>query len=268
MTSERYISYRHFLTDELKTRQERNRDYSMRDFANELNIRSSRLTEILNGKVGLSEDRALRVAESLKISEDEKKIFVDLVQSVHGRGTVTKKLASERLRLRFPEASQMQMDQFDSISEWYHLAIVDLIKTKGFENNPAFISRKLGISEADASMAIERLVRIGALEQVDGQLRQSTENRTTTREVPSMAIRTFHRQILQKAETALDNQELNERDFGSLVFSISKEQLPLFKEKILQLRREFKNEIASRGSDEKNAVYCFSSQLFQLTERI
>jgi len=101
MKTEKYLSYRHFLTHELEARVAQNSNYTVADFCSELNLRHSRLTEILSGKLGLSEEKAMDIADRLNLSADDKKIFVDLVQSLHGRGALVRKIAEDRLRSRF-----------------------------------------------------------------------------------------------------------------------------------------------------------------------
>lgn len=268
MPLERYLSYRHFLADELKQRQSNDRKYSVRTLAKELGVRSSRLTEILQGKVGISEDRATDIAEKLRLPEDERKVFVDLVQSVHGRGTVTKKIAKERLRQRFPEARELQLDEFELIADWYHLAILELLDVEGFEAKPEFIARKLAIPVEAATQAVERLMRLGLLRNEDGVYKRADSNRTTTQDIPSGAIRSYHRQILEKAEKALDERDVTERDFSSLVFSIPKEKVPVLKDFILRMCREFDKELEIQAATPapKESVYCFSTQFFELTE--
>ena len=106
MAQKRYLSYRHFLLSELETRQQENPNYTVTDFCAELNLKHSRLTEILRGKIGMSETRAADIARRLRLSEDEAQIFTDLVQSLHGRGSIVKKIALERLDKRFKSSAR------------------------------------------------------------------------------------------------------------------------------------------------------------------
>jgi uncharacterized protein (TIGR02147 family) len=272
MALERYLTYRNFLVDELKKRQTQDRNYSLRAFAKELNVRSSRLSEILSGKVGLSEERALHIAQSLKISDEETKIFVDLVQSTHGRGVVTKKLAAERLRQRFPEARQLQLDEIEVIADWYHSAMLELIKSDNSDHSVPYMSRRLGVPEATVQEAVERLLRLGLVAPEGAGFKLGHEHRTTVSNIPSSAIRECHRQILQKAENSLEARAVGERDFSALMFSIQKHQVPALKEFLMKMRRELKGELEQIGKtpgevpQEKDSVYCFSAQLFELTE--
>lgn len=92
------MTFRRFLMNELSQRQKRNVSYSMNAFARDLGLSSSRLSEILSGKVGISEDRAVKIADRLQLSESDKAYFVDLVQSEHSRSEVGKRAARARLQ--------------------------------------------------------------------------------------------------------------------------------------------------------------------------
>ena len=59
------------------------------------------------------------------------------------------------------------LDAFQVISDWYHLAIVELANTPDFRGEPYGIARSLGISVVEARAALERLLRLGMLARSD-----------------------------------------------------------------------------------------------------
>lgn len=267
MIPDRYINYRNFLLWELKSRQEKNPLYSMRAFARDLNVRSSRLSEILNGKVGLSEKQAFKLVEKLHLEGEDKKIFIDLVLSVSGRNTLGKKIATERLNQRFNSSRQIKVDEFSMIADWYHVAILELMSTDNFDSSADFISKRLGISKATAEEAMERLLRLGLLEQTPEGLKLSEKNRSTENDIPSQAVRDFNRQILQKATDAIETQSVDERDFASIIFPIPKAKIGDFKKLLHKLQNEFLADLDREAIQSKDSLYCLSTQLFELTEK-
>ena len=48
-------------------------------------------------------------------------------------------------------------DVFSYMSDWYHLAILELTFVKGFKSEAKWMSRRLGISEAEVKPAVDRL---------------------------------------------------------------------------------------------------------------
>jgi uncharacterized protein (TIGR02147 family) len=82
--------------------------------------------------------------------------------------------------------------------------------------------------------------------------------------VPSDAVKVYHRQLLERAKSALVFQNVEQRDFSSITVAIDPEDLPKAKEMIRAFRTEL-DETLSNGKRKKN-VYNFSIQLFRLDE--
>jgi uncharacterized protein (TIGR02147 family) len=261
-----YSDYRDLLREELATRCQVNARYSLRAFARDLAIAPSRLSEILNGKQGLSRPAAAKMAIKLGYSESETELFCDLVASQHSRSKSDREVAQIRLKKHQNDAQTLRIkaDTFQLISEWYHLAILELTNLSSFNSAPEWIARALGISEPEVVQALARLERLGFIEQKNGTI-LPVENRTSTPGgIDSESIKKFHRQILQKAINAIVMQPLDQRELSAFIISISLKQLPAAKEKIRGFWREFCTEMDK--SREKDSVYCLSMQFFNLME--
>jgi plasmid maintenance system antidote protein VapI len=96
--------FRDILSDEFLKRLKANGNYRMLDFANELGIPASRMSEIMSGRLHLSIKRALKFSEKLNFSEDEKASFLTLVnesilETKKKRSHQAKNLKDRRARL-------------------------------------------------------------------------------------------------------------------------------------------------------------------------
>jgi plasmid maintenance system antidote protein VapI len=116
-------NYRDFILRELERRQKKNPSYSLRAFARDLEMPSSRLSEILNRKMGLSEARAINLAERLNLSQPEKEYFIDLALSEHARSAVMKEMALRRVKARTELMSTIETRDLSGLSEGAHIAI-------------------------------------------------------------------------------------------------------------------------------------------------
>ena len=123
-----------------------------------------------------------------------------------------------------------------------------------------WISRELGITLAEAKAAIERLKKLEMLEEVDGKLLQTVGTLFTPTEIPSDVIKKYHQQMLQKAERALFDQEVDQRDFSSILLTMSKEDLEWAKAEIKTFRRALMERLESNPN--KKEIYCLNVQLF------
>lgn len=151
----------------------------------------------------------------------------------------------------------LKEDEFRLISEWYHLAILSLARVKNAQTDPAWIAGRLGISKQQASDALYRLKRLGIIES-GTLLRQIGDPIRVVSEVPSPAIRTYHKQILGISHQAIDDADLNHRDLSSVSLLLHPEQV----KKIAMMIEDFQTQITETMEDKKNGeVYFLNVQL-------
>lgn len=130
------------------------------------------------------------------------------------------------LRNKRPLTSQMTLDMFNIISDWYHDAILELTRVKDFQPNSEYISKRLGITKYEARCAIDRLIRIGLIEvRSDGGWIETLGDNTTALNVDytSAALRNLQRQVLHKSLDALENVQKTQRDHScAIIFKVTK----------------------------------------------
>ena len=257
--------FRDFLNREMKSRMRRNPGYSLRAFARDIEMPVSKLSEVLRGLRRLSPQTANRVAANLDLSVAEKTLFLNLVIANQNRSTTAKLEAEKNLAslAQGAEYGELDLERFKIISDWYHLAILEMTEVQGFESNASWIAGRLGIPTATASEAIERLLSFGLLEKTDGgKLRQTQINLATPTGIPSREIREHHSQILMKAEEALRDTEISERDFSAITVAFDPDEMPEVRDALKKLRRKLSEKIQDRAA--KTRVYCLAIQFFPL----
>ncbi|MFM6930466.1 MAG: TIGR02147 family protein [Bdellovibrio sp.] len=264
-SSKTSLDYRKVLLQELQTRQVRNPSYSMSAFSRDLNINPSRMSEILNGKVGLSEERAAFIAEKLKMTANERALFIDLVQSEHARSNLARIAAQKRVRDRLLNSRHISQTDFSVISEWYNLALIQLLDVEGIEHSAESFAKHLGISEDEARKALKQLEQQKYIERKGDHWSPSTPDTTTDVDISSKAIQHYNKQILDKAKEKLQATPVEKRDFSSVVFACNSEQMSYAKERIESFRRSLMKDLEEMAG--KDAVYCLSIQFFELTEK-
>lgn len=258
--------YRTILKEELAERCRQNSRYSLRAFARDINLSPSRVSEILNGKQGLSRRAAEAVADSLGYSIYEKERFCDLVASQHARSKREKQLAQARLaKYKFnTEAHQLRIDSFKAISDWYHLGILELTQVQNFQSDPRWIAKKLRISEVEVKLAIERLERLKLLTLKDGQLKLTHNEGDVLGDTPSDSIKKFHRQIMQKAQDAIYQQSFDQREYRTQILAIDRKKMKSAKRALKEFEHSFCNQMSEAGT--KDSLYCLAIQFFELAE--
>ncbi|OFZ46267.1 MAG: hypothetical protein A2381_11670 [Bdellovibrionales bacterium RIFOXYB1_FULL_37_110] len=261
--------YREVLKSKLEERCRANSRYSLNAFARDIKLPATRLCQIMQRKQGISAKKAQTIAKSLNFSDKEVEMFCSMVLASDARSKSEREIASLKLQLMFKkhENEQLIAEKFSVISDWYHFAILELTDTKEFKNNYQWIASKLGLNESLVKIAIERLIRLGLLKEVDNTLIQTYKNLITDDGVPSEAIRKFNKQILDKAKIAIDFQNVNERKIDTLTTAINQEDLEEFYKKINNFYDELDAWATQRKKNKKqDHVYCFSTQFFKLNK--
>ena len=261
-----FKDYRDILKEELAVRCQINPRYSLRAFARDMELAPSRLSEVFNGKQGLSRPVATKIADKLGYSPEERDFFCDLVESVHARKEKNRTEAIEKLKKQFNENELLVLnnDTFNLISDWYHLAILEITGIEGFRSDVSWIAKVLGVSENEVELALDRLERFGFISRKNGEIVTVEQKTSTPGKTPSDSIKKFHKQILQKAADSIYMQSLETRDISEIVVAVDRSRFQEAKDRIKEFRREFCTEMDK--SKAKDGVYCLAIQFFSLME--
>jgi uncharacterized protein (TIGR02147 family) len=229
---------------------------------------SSQVSRVLNGKRNISPDLARIVADKIFLNENEKSFFVSLVTAAGSRNRSARQKAIEQLENRteirkLSGPVQLEIDKLKTISDWYHIAILDLTTLANFTPTPSSIASYLGISRMEAKLALDRLKKLALVEKdSSGNLRKTDRYTAITSGVPNSSIRKYHKQMLSKAIQAIDEQSIEDRYIVSKSMAISKDNLESYK----NLVKKFKEELTRLVSQETdaNSLYQVNVQLFEI----
>lgn len=218
-----HINYRSFLKASLAEKIVKNPMYSLRSFAKTLGLSHTAVSLVLKGTKNISFERAMDVGTKLNLTEIEQEYFCLLVQIETVKDPEKKSSIQDRLnRLRPSKKSyDLSIDAFKAISDWYHFPILSMTRLKDFNFTHATIAHRLGITEMEVNVAIERLERLELIEIVDGKYQETKNYLMAQSSVPSTAIRTFHKQLLEKAMHAIDEHGPEEKVNGSETFAFN-----------------------------------------------
>lgn len=250
------LEIQQMLRNQFEERRSRNNKFSLRSFAKKLDMSPSAVSEILNGKRDVSLKMAEKIAFRLNLNPQESQSILGHFQKVKGPKVKNTLFGRQTI--------QLQIDQYNTMSEWHHFAILSLIETKGFQHEPKWIAARLGITTKKATDALDRLVRLELIKQTkDKKYKKTGKHFSTTTDISSQSLRKTHHQNLELAHDKLDSVELLKRDFTAMTMAVDMKKLPQAKEMIKQFRRELCDFLET---DEQTEVYKICIQLFPLTE--
>ncbi len=249
-------NFRELLRRELKLRTERNQNYSLRSFAKQLGISPSGLSMVMSGKCPVTLTFIEKVGTKLKIEDkDLHKYQLSLLKE------------KSQISYGLKDFEVIDMDRFELIKEWYHYAILNLIRTKGFQQKPSWIAKRLNITLGEAQAAVERLLKVGILVTEGGKWVDRSNKFTshTNNKKFNEAAKFNQIQIFQKAHNAIESVEFERRNHTGVTIAFALKDLERAKDFITKFRKEFMTEFDRQANAEE--VYQLSVALFPLTEK-
>lgn len=241
-------NFRDWLAHEFTSRCKKNPRYSIRAFSQLLQMDSSSVSQLLSGKRQASEKMVKRLLEILAPSPEQRRALLSPTETTQTNHDYKK----------------LTLDAYALIADWYHYAILEITYTQSFKNSPQWIAKKLNITALEAKLAIERLKRLGLLEEVEGKLvKAKTFITNFSHGDTSSALKKLQRKILEMALMAIDNTPMEEKDITSMTLAIVPEKLPEAREKIKKFRREL-SEFLENGQQKR--VYHLGIQLYPVSK--
>ncbi|MDZ4661317.1 MAG: TIGR02147 family protein [Pseudomonadota bacterium] len=241
---EHSVNVREALQREFMSRCRRNRSYSLRAFAKNLEIDQSYLSKLLRGKRDIS----------IKISQE-----------------ILQKLGFTRERVEksheTPKYLNLSNDEFEVISSWHYFAILELMKLKSFKPNIRFIADRLGLHLQEVEVSLTILERLKFIRRDRKKWHLVSRNNTwTNSKNSSFARKKLQGEILELSLRALENVSFENREHSSTTIAIDKTRLPEFKEKLKKFQHEISEFMQPTDKDGNyNEVYQLALSLFPLT---
>jgi uncharacterized protein (TIGR02147 family) len=265
---QQFSSCSEILKAELTKRQLRNSSYSMRAFARDLDLSPSHLSEAMSGNASrLSPSMAESIAARLRWEADDRQYFIDLAVMASSKNALWRDMASSRIEIYRSRQTYTDLDAetFGFISDWYHLAIVELSRLDAFEPSAGWIAAKLGLTDAQVITALAKLERLGLVRFEDDEFTVAwRQNAVPTSPKGQEGIRAFHRQMLAKASAAIDEQDVDERDLAAMIIATDSSRVPEFAELLKKMRRELTEQVKA-STTKRDALYGLCVQWFKLT---
>ena len=230
----------------------KNPQFSLRAFARLVDVSPAVLSRILSGKRRLTFNLATRIADALHLGPMERET---LYSFFIGQKEQTDEDRHEK---------ELSIDVFNAMKEWYHYGITQLLYIDSFSEDPKWIAKMLSITEIEAKLAIDRLLRLEILDRDEnGRLYRTAAHLSTSTDIASAGIRHFQKQILEKSIVSLENDDILERDITSITIAINEDRIPEAKKEIMRFRKKMAEFLAD---GEKTRVYNLGVHLIPLSK--
>jgi len=255
------MQFQDFLRSALVRRCHKNPRYSLRAFAKNLDIDCSTLSKLMNGKRPLSRKMTHILAMKLGLKQAEIKKFLE--ESARSEIAATTQTPAHSHSHTYDVLAD---DISAVISDWYHYAILELLRVDGLKLSVKTAAKALGLTVHEVSDALQRLQRLNLLKIEGHGWVDLTSGRTTdiTENATSFARKAHQKQVLEKAIAAIEDVAIEKRNNTSMTFAIDTEKLPEAIALIKKFRRQM-GELLSRG-EKRDEVYNLAVALYPISK--
>jgi uncharacterized protein (TIGR02147 family) len=261
-----------FLRRELDRRLSTNSRYSLRAFARHLGMSPGELSEVLREKRPMSAKACQKVARALDLSPAEFKHL--LVLAATATTERAERESGSPAPLRSPSVPlhlrRLDEDRFRLVSDWWCFAILNLLEVENFLWKSQEIAVRLGITQLQAQTAMDRLERLQLVRRQPPDRAVAAHDLVEhLSEVPSEAIRRYHRALLEKAVFALDSQSKEERDITGIGIAIDKKDLRAVAREIAEFQEQIIAKYGRKRRGRKfDSIYQLEVAFFRLDQEL
>lgn len=268
-----FDDYRAFLAAMVEHLRETEPRFSYRWFARRAGFSSPNFLKLVaDGDRAMSADSIDRFARGLGLDERETRHFEALVRMGIASTDGERRRWYEVLRdaRRRSPVGRLAADAFDLYARWWVVVVRELVGLSGFREDTRWIARMLrpAIDRAQARDALGLLERLGLLRREGGRLAQAERKISTGGEVHSLAVRTFHRAMLEHAARALDTVPRDRRSISALTVPLTAEQYAAVRARVDAFRRTLLEDLDEAGPEAAAAIYQVQFVLFPVTEEV
>ncbi|NCN42382.1 TIGR02147 family protein [bacterium] len=234
------------LQDHLEEARSKNPSFSLRSFAQKLQISPGALSEMLKENRKLGQKTASKIIRNLDLPNEEREKLKQMI---------SEPVAPERILL--PE------EAYELASHWHYSALLGLFDLDSPPKNSEEAAALLKLDSETCDQAVQILIEFGFLKKENEVLFSTNQHFQTTEDIPSAAFRNALKEYSERSIQALEEIETDLREITSITFDGSSEGMEFAKKEIRIFRDRLRQ--AMQGA-KRDTLYTLNIQLFPLTE--
>lgn len=265
----KFWDYRAFLKDRYGQLKETDPTFSFRSFSKDAGFGSPNyLKLVMDGKRNLSEGAIEKFARGVRLDNHESEYFKYMVAHNQCVDTSRQKIFEAKL-LYLKElfnVKDVMPELYDYYHDWYHSAILEMVKHSKIKNDPASVANQLvpAITEVESARSIALLKRLNFVQETDEGVLQETAQAPGPSDVEGAAQKIYQEQMAELGAQSIYTQPEGPRGFECVTVSLSPEKVQELKGKIGDLVKELQDQ---SWSGENDSIFQFNIQLFALTKK-
>lgn len=270
-----YTNYRSFLADYYNHRKNSHKGYSYRSFSKKAGFSSPNFLKlVIDGKRNISQEAMTKFVYALDLNEKEVEYFFALVKMNQTKSDEEKEKYFNILKSLAPHGKhrELEADSLKYLSHWMYPVIREMVLLDGYRDDPYWIARRLNgeFSQQDVVNALKFLKDKEFISRDEnGKWHAGQEMVLSSDEVRSLAIRNYHRQMLDCSKDALEKLDISSREFGALTIILPEESVEELKKKIKSFRQSLHEWAVNELGDRKGEMIVqVNFQMFPHSKKI
>jgi len=229
------------------------------------------MSQYIHGQRKLTKKSASNIITKLGLVKLDRRYFDALLEYCNANDLATAEKYFELLyAIRESEFENTHIsDQMKYFSRWIYPVIGELANLDDFEDDVDWIMTKLNhdLSRSDVAQAIALLkaLRIWVKNPTTEKFVRSKIDFSTEKEVTGIAIKSYHKEMMDQGSRSLYKLNASERSINALTLACDKKEFEALKEKISALIQDALK-IESQ-SERKSDIIQLNIQLFPFTKK-
>lgn len=270
-----YTNYRTYLDDYYKARKASRGGFSFRQFSQLAGLSSPNFFKlVIEGQRNLTEQSIEQTIAAIGLSGNAADYFRCLVQWNQAKSDKEKADWLERLQASMPahRRADLQLETMEYLSHWLYPVLREMVLWDEFRDDPYWVQRRLP-THVDLKLISQALIFLKKHEFIvkseSGAYRVRDDIILSSDEVRSLAIRNYHRHVLDQAASMLEALPMDQREFGAIIINMPEASLPEMKAKLKSFRDELMNwsMAEAKKAQGSEAVIQFNFQMYPQAKR-
>jgi uncharacterized protein (TIGR02147 family) len=273
-----YTNYRKYLLDYYEFKKAGPRGFSYRSFSKAAGFSSPNAVKlIIEGNRNLGVESVPKIIKALGLAGPMAEYFKALVAMNQAPNDDEKQVFFNQMQKLIPHSKKRDLNAegLRYLSHWLYPTIREMVEFSEFRDDPYWIARRLVFqaSISEISQALKFLIEEMFIEKSPQGFKAGDQMVLSSDEVRSLAIRNYHRQMLDLARQSLESLPMEQREFGALTLNLPESALPELKFKLKEIRKnlhEWGLQVAQNHrlqGESHDSVTQINFQMFPLAKR-
>lgn len=268
-----FVDFREFLRAFYKYKKATSREFSLGTFAIKAHLNTRNyLKRVMDGERPLTPENLPKFCMAIGLQGKEALYFESLVNYNQAKDALIKKYYFEQLRASADgsKSSIFEITQahYEIFKEWYILPIFELLNLSHIDQDAKAIAKKMRnkVTPQEVKNALHLLEKVELIELNAETKRYVTKPKALaySKDVVNMAVRDFHKQMLELTKKAIDEDTLDKRYLRSLSIAVTPSQVAEVKKEVDELFKKI-NQKYSKESKEDGELLQINCQVLDLT---